>query len=84
MTKISMHDVVALKKDTKAQHFDSGNEILLPKGLVGTVVEEYAQGEAFEVEFANDDDAQTYAMLTVEADKLFLLHLNFVELAAAS
>ena len=84
MTKINMHDIVALKEDTKTQHFDSGDEILLPKGLVGTVVEVYRQGEAFEVEFADDDDAQTYAMLTVKADKLFLLHLNFAELAATS
>jgi len=83
MTNINLHDVVALKEDIKTQRFPVGEELLLPKGLVGTVVEEYADGEAFEVEFA-DDDGQAYAMLTVKAEKLFLLHFKFAELATAS
>jgi len=78
MTEINLHDMVALKEDTKAQRFPLGEELLLPTGLVGTVVEQYAQGEAFEVEFARKD-GEAYAMITIEADKLFRLHFELAE-----
>ena len=83
MTNIRLHDVVALMEDTKAQRFPLGEEILLYQGQVGTVVEEFEQGEAFEVEFSGDD-GQTYAMLTLEPQKLMLLHFEPVELMVAS
>ena len=69
---INLHDLVALREGITTEGFPSGNDIWLPQGLVGTVVEEYAGGEAFEVEFA-DEDGQAYAMLTIEAAKLLRL-----------
>ena len=63
MTKINLHDVVALTEDTK--------------------VEKYNQGEAFEVEFA-EKNGEAYALITIEAEKLFLLRFEPAELAFAS
>ncbi|MGD1865650.1 MAG: DUF4926 domain-containing protein [Phormidesmis sp.] len=83
MTKINLHDVVALTEDTKAQRFPYGEALLLPAGLVGTVVEKYNQGEAFEVEFA-EKNGEAYALITIEAEKLFLLRFEPAELAFAS
>lgn len=83
MTDINLHDLVALRAGIKTERFPSGDDICLPQGLVGTVVEEYAEGEAFEVEFA-DEDGQAYAMLTIEAAKLLRLQFELAELATAS
>lgn len=82
MTNINLHDVVALREETKTQRFPLGEELPLPIGLVGTVVETYNQGEAFEVEFA-DSDGEACAMITVEAGKLFRLQVELTELAVA-
>ncbi|MBE9064348.1 DUF4926 domain-containing protein [cf. Phormidesmis sp. LEGE 11477] len=83
MISIQMHDVVALLKDTKTQFFPNGRDILLKKGQIGTVVEEYNGGEAFEVEFS-DNDGQAYAMVTLKAENLMVLYDQPVELAIAS
>jgi hypothetical protein len=48
-------------------------EIILPRGQMGTVVEEYNNGEAFEVEFC-DHNGQTYALVSLESEKLILLY----------
>lgn len=69
--QIQMHDVVALLEDTRAKHFESGREILLRRGQVGTVVMIY-DGSAFEIEFAGTD-GRAYAMLPVRVDKLMVL-----------
>ena len=83
MTKINLHDVVALKEEMRTQRFPFGGEILLPEGLVGTVVVEHVPGEVFEVEFSGND-GEAFAMLTIEVEKLFLLHFELAEMAAAS
>lgn len=62
--QIQLLDVVALLDD----HSDAG----LLRGQVGTVVEVYEPG-VFEVEFS-DNQGRTYAMETLPADKLLLLH----------
>ena len=48
-------------------------EIILLRGQMGTVVEEYHNGEAFEVEFC-DNNGQTYALVSLESEKLILLY----------
>ena len=48
-------------------------EIILPRGQMGKVVEEYHNGEAFEVEFC-DRNGQTYALVSLESEKLILLY----------
>ena len=78
--EINMHDVVALLEDTPAQHFESGQPLLLRRGQIGTVVMLY-DGSAFEVEFA-DREGRTYALLTIKARQLMVLH-DTPELAAA-
>lgn len=83
MTQIKLHDNVALTEDIETQEFMTDKKILLRRGQVGTVVEEYKNGEAFEVEFS-DNNGQTYALLTVTADKLILLHYDRIYLSKAS
>lgn len=48
-------------------------EIILLRDQMGTVVEEYNNGEAFEVEFC-DNNGQTFALVSLESEKLILLY----------
>jgi Domain of unknown function (DUF4926) len=57
-------DVVALTKDQ--------TEADLRRGQVGTIVEELAEG-VYEVEFV-DLEGRTYAMLSLPAEHLMVLH----------
>ncbi len=61
---IELLDVVAILEDLP----DRG----LARGQVGTVVEKLA-ADVFEVEFS-DDDGRSYAMLSLRADQLMVLH----------
>ena len=63
--KIKLLDGVALVEDLP--------ELGLYRGQVGTVVEIYEQGTAFEVEFV-DETGDTYAMETLKSQQLMLLH----------
>jgi ribosomal protein L21E len=73
-------DIVALVEDRETKHFETGEPIKLYKGQVGTIVMEY-DGTAFEVEFSNNDGT-TYAMETIAAKELILLHHELVQLTA--
>jgi len=68
---IHLLDVVALTEDLP-QH-------KLSRGQVGTIVEELAPN-VFMVEFS-DDDGQAYAMLSLRAEQLMVLHYQQVEVA---
>jgi hypothetical protein len=68
---INLLDVVALVRDLP--------ERALHRGQVGTVVEVLAPG-VFEVEFS-DDDGRAYAMLSLRADQLMVLHYRPVKVA---
>ena len=63
--KIKLLDVVALTQDV--------HEHNLKRGEVGTVVEILSNGEAFEVEFS-DDNGQMYKCLSFLASQLKVLH----------
>ena len=63
--KIKLLDVVALTQNVPKHNLKSGE--------VGTVVEILANGEAFEVEFS-DDNGQTHKCLSVLAFQLRVLH----------
>ena len=78
--QIRMHDVVGLLEDMPTTHFSAGSPLLLRRGQIGTVVMTY-DGSAFEVEFA-DQHGRSYALLSVPAEKLILLH-ETPELTAA-
>ena len=67
-----MHDIVALLEDTPARHSLTGEQLLLRRGQIGTIVMTY-DGTAFEVEFAGRD-GRAYAILLIQADKLMVLH----------
>lgn len=54
----------------------------LVRGHVGTIVEVYEPG-VFEVEFS-DNDGQTYALATLRAEQLMVLHHEPVEIAASA
>jgi len=58
-------DVVALLIDRA--------DLGLRKGQVGTVVCRYGEGQAFEVEFV-DDDGETYALETFAPEQLLKLY----------
>jgi len=80
MKKLQNLDIVALTEDRQTTHFETEEQITLYKGQVGTIVMEY-DGEVFEVEFSNNDGT-TYAMETISANKLMLLHYELVEAIA--
>ena len=73
MSLIKLHDIIALAENIKTTQFMTKKEIILPRGQMGTVVEEYHNGEAFEVEFC-DNNGQTYALVSLESEKLILLY----------
>lgn len=62
--RIRQYDVVTLVGDVP--------EHRLVRGQVGTIVEQYAP-DAFEVEFA-DSMGRTYALTTLKAEHLLVLH----------
>lgn len=63
--KIKLLDVVALTQDVPEHN--------LKRGEVGTVVEILSSGEAYEVEFS-DDNGQMYKCLSFLASQLKVLH----------
>ena len=69
--EIHMHDTVALLEDVAAKHFLTGQDVLLRRGQMGTVVMTY-DGGAFDVEFAGRD-GRAYALLPIPAEKLIAL-----------
>ncbi|MDJ0658392.1 MAG: DUF4926 domain-containing protein [Crocosphaera sp.] len=73
MNTINLHDTVALLEDIKTYQFMTNNSIVLPKGQVGTVVEIYQNGEAYEVEFS-DKNGQTYGLVTLKSEQIICLH----------
>lgn len=73
MRKIELLDAVALTEDIPEHE--------LHRGQVGTVVEVFNDGEAFEVEFA-DLNGRTYEMLAVEPSKLMVLQYGPEAIAA--
>jgi len=81
MKTIKDLDIVALTEDIEATHFETKEMIKLSKGQVGTVVMEF-DGSAFEVEFSHQDGT-TYAMETIPATMLMLLHYELVESVSA-
>jgi hypothetical protein len=73
MSLIKLHDIIALTENIKTTQFMTEKEIILPRGQMGTVVEQYNYGEAFEVEFC-DNNGQTYALVSLKSEKLILLY----------
>jgi hypothetical protein len=71
---IHLLDAVAVAEDLPEQG--------LPRGQVGTVVEEL-DADAFVIEFS-DDRGRTYAMLPFRAHQLLVLHFEPTELQLAS
>ena len=69
--KIKLLDVVALTEDVPEHN--------LKRGEVGTVVEILSNGEAFEVEFS-DDNGQMYKCLSFLASQLRVLHQESVKM----
>lgn len=70
--QIKTHDVVALTQDMRTKHFETGQDLLLLRGQIGTVVMVYPDG-AYEVEFA-DREGRAFAMLPLRVEQLMLLH----------
>ncbi|MBE9223388.1 DUF4926 domain-containing protein [Cyanobacterium stanieri LEGE 03274] len=79
MKKIKDLDLVALLEDITTSHYETGEQIILYQGQVGTVVMEY-DDFVYEVEFS-DSYGQTYAMETLKGNQLMLLHSDLVSVA---
>jgi hypothetical protein len=73
MKNFKLFDVVALTRDLPEEN--------LLQGQVGTIVEIYNGGEAFEVDFV-DRDGHTYSLLTLRPEQLMLLHYEPAQVAA--
>jgi hypothetical protein len=73
MKNLKLFDVVALTTDLPEENLFSGQ--------VGTIVEVYNDGEAFEAEFV-DKAGYTYGLLTLRPEQFMLLHYEPVKIAA--
>ncbi|MGI8545455.1 MAG: DUF4926 domain-containing protein [Aridibacter sp.] len=73
MKNFKLFDVIALISDLPEEN--------LLKGQVGTIVEVYNEGEAFEVEFVNVK-GETYGLLTLSPKQLVLLHYEPTQVTA--
>ncbi len=73
MKNFKLFDVIALTTDLPEENLWSGQ--------VGTIVEVYNNGGAFEVEFV-DKDGYTYGLLTLSPEQMMLLHYEPVKIAA--
>jgi hypothetical protein len=69
---IKMHDVVALTDDVRTKHFETGQELKLRRGQIGTVVMVYEDGTC-EVEFA-DREGRAFALLPIKPEQLMVLY----------
>ncbi|MGE5216347.1 MAG: DUF4926 domain-containing protein [Chloroflexota bacterium] len=77
---IKMHDVVALTGDVHTKHFETGQELKLLRGQMGTVVMMYEDG-ACEVEIA-DREGRAFALLSLKPEQLMVLY-DTLDFAAA-
>jgi hypothetical protein len=73
MKNFKLFDVVALTTDLPKEN--------LWNGQVGTIVEVYNDGEAFEVEFV-DKDGHTYGLIPLRSEQVMLLRYEPVNIAA--
>ena len=71
LEKLKLFDVIALTADLEEEN--------LFQGQVGTIVEVYKDGEAFEVEFV-DRQGRTYGLMTLRPEQLMLLHYKPVKI----
>lgn len=69
---ITKYDMVALTQDLRTTHFETGQDLVLQRGQIGTVVMLYPDG-ACEVEFA-DREGRAFAILPVRSELLLVLH----------
>ena len=69
--KIRLLDVVVLTQDVPKYN--------LRQGESGTVVEVFANGEAFEVEFIDSSSGYTYALVTLYPNQLRVIHTYGVD-----
>ena len=74
MKNLKLFDVIALTVDLPEEN--------LWQGQVGTIVEVYKNGEAFEVEFV-DKDGHTYGLLTLYPEQVMQLHYQPADKIAA-
>lgn len=66
MKNLEIYDVVALTVDLPKEN--------LLCGQVGTIVEVYNNGEAFEIDFVDRREGFTYALLTLRPEQLMRLY----------
>jgi hypothetical protein len=64
---IKLFDVVALIEDIPEEN--------LKRGQVGTVVDVHTP-DVFEVEFSDNENGRTYAMLALKTEQLMVLHFQ--------
>lgn len=74
MNELKLFDVVALTEDIVSEN--------LFEGQVGTVVEVYDNGRAYEVEFVDRKNGRTYGLVTLRPNQVMQLHYEPVLVAA--
>ncbi|HIK31671.1 MAG TPA: DUF4926 domain-containing protein [Oscillatoriales cyanobacterium M59_W2019_021] len=80
MDSIQDYDLVVLLEDRAATHKTTHQPILLRRGQVGTVLMSF-EGVAFLVDFT-DSQGNTFAMESIEADRLLRLIYEPMAIAA--
>jgi len=73
MEDFKLFDVVALIEDIPEHH--------LRRGQVGTIVEVFEEGKAFEVEFS-DQSGRTYESIGIDPSKMMILQYEPDAIAA--
>lgn len=74
MNELKLLDGVALTEDIPDEN--------LFEGQVGTIVEVYENGRAYEVEFVDHKTGRTYGLLTLHPSQIMQLHYEPVLVAA--
>ncbi len=72
---IDIHDQVVLTTEVEGISFDTKRRVQLHRGQVGTIVEVYQDGKAFEVEFTNAEE-DDHVLMTRRPEQLMKIHFK--------
>jgi hypothetical protein len=72
---IDVNDQVVLTTEVEGISFDTKRRVQLHRGQVGTIVEVYQDGRAFEVEFTNAEE-DDHVLMTLRPEQIMKIHFK--------